>query len=472
MSNSLYESRILIVDDTKENIDVLGEVLSQYKRNVALNGEKAIKIAKEKRPDIILLDIMMPDMDGFEVCRILKADNDTKDIPVIFVTAKNLIEDEVRGLELGAVDFISKPISPPVVIARVKNHLELEIARKELEEKNLELAEALNNLKTTQNQLIHSEKLSALGMLVAGIAHEINSPLGAIQSSNKSIFTDLDNILSNIALIGKFLNYDNEIKFNNLINRSLKKTNTLTSLEERLFRKQLSSDLEEKKISNFEEIAEILVELGIYNNIDEYISLFNSNDALKILNSVKKIASIYFSNFIISKSVENVSKIVYSLKNYVGFDSEGKKLLGNIHETIDTILTIYHNQIKHGIEVIKDYKIDKLFYFVPDQINQVWTNIIHNSLYSMGGKGTITIKTYIKNDYAVIAFADTGEGISDSIKEKVFEPFFTTKPHGEGTGLGLDIVNKIIKCHNGRIELKSEVGYGTTFIVFLPYILE
>ncbi len=138
----LAAARILIVDDTPENIDLLGELLSGYKRSVALNGEKALKIATgPNTPDLILLDVMMPGMDGFEVCRRLKADEKTRDIPVIFITAKNSVEDETQGLELGAVDFIPKPISPPVVLARVKNHLRLKFFSQMLKSKNLELAE-------------------------------------------------------------------------------------------------------------------------------------------------------------------------------------------------------------------------------------------------------------------------------------------------------------------------------------------
>ncbi|MDC1067581.1 response regulator [Candidatus Kapabacteria bacterium] len=142
----MYNSRILIVDDTPENIDVLGNILKDYKKSVALNGKKAIKIANEKSPDLILLDIMMPGMDGFEVCKILKVNPKTKDIPIIFITAKNQVEDETKGLELGAVDFISKPISPPSVLARVKTHLELSRSRNELTTKNSKLQELNNHI--------------------------------------------------------------------------------------------------------------------------------------------------------------------------------------------------------------------------------------------------------------------------------------------------------------------------------------
>ncbi len=130
------------MDDTPENIDLLGDLLADYKRSVALNGEKALKIASgPNTPDLILLDVMMPGMDGFEVCKRLKEDEKTRDIPVIFITAKNSVEDEARGLELGAVDFIPKPISPPVVLARVKNHLRLKFYSSMLQSKNAELAE-------------------------------------------------------------------------------------------------------------------------------------------------------------------------------------------------------------------------------------------------------------------------------------------------------------------------------------------
>ena len=121
------KNTILVVDDTAENIDVLNGILKDtYKIKVSLNGEKALKIAGSKEPpDLILLDVMMPDMDGYEVCLRLKSNPATAKIPVIFVTAKTEVEDETMGFELGAVDYITKPISPPIVLARVKTHIEL-----------------------------------------------------------------------------------------------------------------------------------------------------------------------------------------------------------------------------------------------------------------------------------------------------------------------------------------------------------
>jgi putative two-component system response regulator len=151
------QPKILIVDDTPENIDLLGALLKeQYRRSVAINGEKALKIAaSDEPPDLILLDIEMPGIDGYEVCRRLKADPATAGIPVIFCTAKQEIQDETKGLELGAVDYITKPVSPPIVLARVKTHVELKLAREAVEKQNKileqKVKERTRDLVVTQN---------------------------------------------------------------------------------------------------------------------------------------------------------------------------------------------------------------------------------------------------------------------------------------------------------------------------------
>ncbi|MBW1841660.1 MAG: response regulator [Deltaproteobacteria bacterium] len=127
--------RIMVVDDTEANIDILVETLADdYKVSVAMDGESALEDIKTRRPDLILLDVMMPDMDGYEVCRRLKADPQTRDIPIIFVTAKSDESDETKGLEIGAVDYITKPFSPPIVQARVKTHLTLKLMRQKVED--------------------------------------------------------------------------------------------------------------------------------------------------------------------------------------------------------------------------------------------------------------------------------------------------------------------------------------------------
>ena len=138
----MKRKRILIVDDEKANIDILKSVLCDYSKIAALNGTQALQIASSGvLPDLILLDVMMPGMDGYEVCRKLKADKNTRDIPVIFVTAKVEMEDEIRGFSVGAADYIAKPISPPLVLARVETHLALSSAYHSLERQHVILME-------------------------------------------------------------------------------------------------------------------------------------------------------------------------------------------------------------------------------------------------------------------------------------------------------------------------------------------
>ncbi len=145
MKESDPQSQILVVDDTPENVDVLAGILSgQYRLKVALNGAKALELAHgDPPPDLILLDVMMPEMDGYEVCRRLREDPATRDIPVIFVTAKTEVEDETKGFELGAVDYITKPVSPAIVRARVRTHLALKESRRRLEELSRKLGRYL-----------------------------------------------------------------------------------------------------------------------------------------------------------------------------------------------------------------------------------------------------------------------------------------------------------------------------------------
>lgn len=166
MTDMVEQETLLIVDDTPENIDVLvGELSPDYRTTVALNGPKALSICRGKfPPDLVLLDIMMPGMDGYEVCRQLKADPRTRDIPVIFVTAKAMEEDEALGLELGAVDYITKPINTTITKARVQTHLALRRQQVRIESSLAQLQE----LETLRDNLMHM------------IVHDMRSPLGAI----------------------------------------------------------------------------------------------------------------------------------------------------------------------------------------------------------------------------------------------------------------------------------------------------
>ena len=220
---------ILIVDDTPTNLEILSETLADagFEVATALSGERALNHTKHSEPDLILLDVLMPGIDGFETCFRLKSNPLTSEIPIIFMTALANIDQKVKGLSLGAVDYITKPFQKEEVLARIKVHLDLRNLAKDLakknqllqekieekttlektlqqlnqdlenrvEERTSELKQALKSLQDAQLKLIQSEKMSTLGQLVAGVAHEMNNPVGFILGNLNQAQTYLQDLL-------------------------------------------------------------------------------------------------------------------------------------------------------------------------------------------------------------------------------------------------------------------------------------
>jgi PAS domain S-box-containing protein len=340
-------------------------------------------------------------------------------------------------------------------------------AESALHQKNQELSDTLQQLETTQSELIQSEKMAALGQLVAGVAHEVNTPLGAIRSSAGNVSNFLDRTLEELPAIFQSLPTETAQIFLDLLQLALKQNASLSTKEERKIKRGLRSQLQELGIADPDTAADRLVVMGVYEAIDPFIQLLQRPDSLHLLEIAYKLSELKRGIATIKTATDRASKVVFALKAYARYEQSGEQTPANLAENIETILTLYQNQLKHGVEVVKNYAEIPLIMCYPDELNQVWTNLIHNALQAMNNRGKLTIDLQALDRQVKISITDSGSGIPEEIKAKIFDPFFTTKPRGEGSGLGLDIVRKIVNKHQGKIEFESIPG-KTTFNVFLP----
>ncbi len=338
---------------------------------------------------------------------------------------------------------------------------ELQEALRQVEEKHLELQE-------TQEQLIQSEKMASLGQLVANIAHEINTPISAVKASGKSIADNMVYALGNIPKLFEILDEQPRGIFTKLISQNTSRIEILSTREERSIIRETTRQLEENNIENARTKAETLVQLRAHSTFADYFPLLLHPESDFIINTANSIASIINSTKNINIAVDNVSKIIFALKSFSSVNKLDRLINAQLKEGIEIVLTVYQNQIRHKIDLIRQYEDIPSVDCLPDELIQVWTNLIHNAIQAMVGKGTLTVSICQAGNEVLVTVADTGNGIPDSIRSKIFDPFFTTKPAGEGSGLGLGIVKRIIDKHKGRIEVKSEVGVGTEFTVYLP----
>lgn len=358
--------------------------------------------------------------------------------------------------------------SKDAVIWVARNISARKLAESALSEKNAELANTLQELKRTQKELIQSEKMAALGQLIAGVAHEINSPLGAIRSSVQNIADFLGEQLQQLPIFFKQLSPERQQDFFALLHKSSQETDSLSSKEKRQLKKLVQRQLESEGIDDADSLACTLLDISVCNNIEAFLPLLKDSENPNILEIAYQFATVQKSTKNIITATDRAAKIVFALKSYSRYDQSGSKAIANITDGIDTVLTLYHYQIKHGVEVVRNYGTDLpsvLCY--PDELNQVWTNLLHNALQVMGNKGVLKIDVKHQDNTISVSITDNGPGIPPEIMPRIFEPFFTTKPPGEGSGLGLDIVHKIIEKHQGQLQVESVPGQ-TKFTVSLP----
>jgi signal transduction histidine kinase len=272
-------------------------------------------------------------------------------------------------------------------------------------------------IRESQSQLIQSEKMASLGQMVAGLAHEMNTPLGFVRN-NVEIIDENEK---------EFIQAHNKIKV--ILNHLVK---------------------------------------GNYDNLEKSLP-----DTIQKIKHIERVGLFDENATMLQSSLEGLDRIkelIVNLKNFSRLD-ESAEQMANINECLDSTLVIAHHLLKRHVTVHKQYAQIPETVCSPAQLNQVFLNIISNAAHATEekGQGNLILKTWAEKDEVVVQISDDGKGIPKQIIDKIFDPFFTTKPVGQGTGLGLSITRKIIEeGHNGRIDVKSRPGEGTDFFIYLP----
>lgn len=370
------------------------------------------------------------------------------------------------------IDF-EKIVGQKAEIEQYSRKLELHHNQLEniVQERTQELTNAIEELKQTQSHLVQQEKMVALGQLIAGVAHEISTPLGAIKASYNNISDYIQRIMEQIPRLNQLLSSEQLQIFFNLVQRSISRDINLTTREERKARRLLLSWLEENEVPNADSVVDMLADMNLFEGMDEFMPILKSESNSIILEIAYHLSGLERNTHTIGLATERAAKMVFALKSYARHDQSSELAKCKITDGIETVLTIYQNQIKQATEVIRNYEDIPPIMCYPDELNQVWTNLVHNSLQAMDYKGQLIIDVFRENDQVVVRITDSGKGIPEEIKKRIFDPFFTTKRQGEGTGLGLDIVRRIIDKHHGEIDFTSEPR-RTTFTVKISAYLE
>lgn len=403
---------LLVVDDQPINIQLLYQIFhADHEVFMATSGEQAVDFCARQLPDLILLDVMLPGMSGHEVCRQLKTHPATRDIPIIFVTSHNDPHEESLGLQLGAVDFISKPVNATVVRARVHSHLLLRNSLAQVKdlnanlearvcERTTELQAALQRLQESQEELASSEAKATLSTLVASVSHELGTPLG-------------NSVIAAGTLRDHALQFQRKVESGGIMRSDF--ANFLVTLEQGAELIQTNLKRANDLLRNFQQVA-----------VDQASEQRRRFDLRRV-----------------------IAEIIYTLTPSIKRHSHHIEL-----------------QIPEGIEMSS--QPGSLGQVVINLINNAY-------LHAFEGRtqGVLTIRAELTgSDEVLLSFADNGVGIPADHMGKLFESFFSTKMGRGGSGLGMAIVqNLVTKTLGGSIAVHSVVGVGTRFDIRLPLSL-
>ncbi|BAZ10325.1 response regulator receiver sensor signal transduction histidine kinase [Calothrix sp. NIES-4071] len=453
--NHNYKANILVVDDTPDNLRLLSAMLTAqgYEVRKALNGKMALTACQMLLPDVILLDINMPGMDGYEVCKQLKSEDNTSEVPVIFISALDDVLDKVKAFDVGGVDYITKPFHGAEVVLRIENQINLRSLQNKLQEKNLLLQNAFDELNRNQVQQIQNEKMFALGQLVAGVAHEINNPVsfiyGNLQYANEYIL-DLLNIVKL---------YQQEYP-----NPTPKLQATIKDIDLNFIIHDLQS-LMGAMYRGTERIRSIVLALQNFSRLDE--ATMKSVDIHEGIESTLVMLEHRLKETV-ARPMITVVKDFATLPQVMCYASELNQVFMHILNNAIDALEIGNGAWRLGRKSIlqQDAVISRSQDIDTTQTLASQLPIFANHI----DVPQILIQTQLISENTVkISIADNGPGIEQSTCARLFDPFFTTKPVGKGTGLGLSISYQIVvQKHHGNLRCDSSPGQGAKFVIEIP----
>ncbi len=412
---------VLIVEDNPDMRRLLAFLVGkEFRVRTARNGREGLELLREHAPDVVLTDVMMPEMSGVELCAAVKGDPATAGIPVVLVTSKAEREMKIEGLERGADDYVTKPFHPRELLARVRalvrlRRLQAELAVRNalLESTNVELRSALDELREAGAQLVQAERLAAVGELAAGIAHEVNNPVNYALNSMKALRSYVEDVRTVAAGFAG-----------------------------------LSGEAPEGLALKLRELEALRVELGFDENVEALAELGE----------------------IVTEGLERTSRLVGDLRDFAAPGDRRSAEVDVARSLRSTLQLVRHVFAEAGV-ALEDSIAPDLPPVEGDTraLNQVFLNLLKNAAEAFEGRrGRVQACARTEGDTIVVEIRDDGPGIAPELQARLFEPFFTTRPAGRGTGLGLSISRRIVCEHGGRIELESAPGSGTCVRVWLP----
>lgn len=334
-------------------------------------------------------------------------------------------------------------------------------------QRNTELEDALAELRRTQDQLVQTAKLTALGQLIAGITHDLNSPLGAIRSSSALLQTVLREQADTSHRLLAGLDAPQHELYRQLSHALSPELPFLDSRTERSFKRSLTEAAAARGHAHPEALASALVEAGLAERTDLVASLFALAEPEGVVKALEAQATAHRLAAVIHQATDRVSKVVVSLHNFLRTGDEGERRLVVVAESVREVLPLFQHWMRHGLELTTAFEGEALVLAWPDKLSQVWVNLITNAVQAVGTGGAVEVGIRVEGAQVAVRVTDNGPGIPAEVKDRIFDAFFTTKGVGEGTGLGLEVCRRVVEELGGTISVESQPG-RTVFEVRLP----